>query len=137
MERLRRLIEGPTFDICAPANARGRCGVQEFLVAYAAEQPRGYTRLNQLLLDVAEFGLEDMDTTLVRHVGEGVYEFKERGGLARLWGYIDPVRRRLIVLVLARTKNPGSGDRSKAQSHHIALAKKRCREYKDNPLPIE
>ena len=93
--------------------------------------------MKALLEDVAESGIDELEQSVFRSVGDGVYEFKERGGLARVWGYFDPERRRIIVLVLARRKNPGSGDKSKEQSKQIARAKKLSKRYKANPLQIE
>ncbi len=111
--------------------------MEEFLLDNAKTYPRGHARLKALLDVIASDGLDDLDQSVLRSVGDGVYEIKERGGLARIWCYIDPDQSRVIILILARRKNPGSGDRSKEQSEHIALAKRLHKQYQTTPLPFE
>jgi hypothetical protein len=132
-ERLRILGRGTAFTLCSPVNKKGKCSVEKELGKYERANQKGYERIMTLLMRVADEGVDGLDTTLVRPLGDGLLELKERRGLFRITGFYDKNRRQFIILNSAWKKKPG-----KHQDEKIKAARRAMEEYhRQGGLPLE
>lgn len=94
---VKTLFEGARYEVCAWLDEEERCQLERFILAlYAKNDPDAEAMVN-LLDRTASHGPppNEQKFRYLRGIGQGLVEFKARGG-SRVLGFIDTDRRRIV-----------------------------------------
>jgi len=95
-----RIIVRAEWLVVAPVDALGGCPVQRFLEQLRRDAPAEHSHVIARLRELAKRG-RISDERKARHLGDGIYELKTRGGV-RMLSFVD--ERRVIVCTDALRK---------------------------------
>lgn len=131
MNALRIIRTGRAFTICALV-VDGKCQVEQFLDEMDRQNPLGKARIMAAIEIVSNQGTGHLQKQLLRSLGDGCFELKERGGLTRLFCFVDPSRNAVIICRNAWKKKEG-----KAQDEQIKALRKFRTAYLGRPWDFE
>ena len=119
--KLRILLQGKQFRICAEVNQRGRCGVEESLNGLERAGGDGKSAVSRFRAQmdvVANYGTRGQENSYFKRVAEGVWEFR-CSGKARMLAWVIPDGRLLIIDVVLEDAKGGAGKLLKAKINEM------------------
>lgn len=94
---LRKVREGDVLTVAAVVRD-ACCSFEDTVERIGRSNPKAQRRLMAMLDVAAQLGLDALDNTKLRPLGEGLFEFKEHSAGIRLFWFFDKHRRRLIIV---------------------------------------